>query len=1189
MALPSSFQSTGRELERWGVILAVYPNDVSFATEVRRAPDDGAGGPLEEEIVTLDILPPGVQILVDEPPTSNDPYHYSSRCVREGYTPSEWSSWLPIRPMILPDDIPVVPAEPPCDLDMFVDPVTGEITLYCNGTPRVVKVIWAVSINDGGWPDYLVDGTEAETDDDGDVDVLVPIEDFQATPGDLVKSTVAFVDSMGTVVAVLRRSEAMGLYLYCNPILDEDDGDLYLYPNRGPWSLAVYWKVYEDGDGDPDEADVLATGTLSTADEILVHTFTLDGEVVQVGVVATQGDDGSGAHGPLEVRRYTYHAANDRPYVTWHSFTPDVSGYEGVRLIARDDSATCRLFTRQYTQGETPPSWDDTGLLADPVEVDMEILRPAEGDAPTVVEFYAEDSVGNMSSDVPQQVVVDGNLKPSGSWDAGVDENWAPRIRVSTDDPDTGSWRLSVVKTTNPGTFDGIDYSDAQDEEKSGNTFNGELVTLSSAFDLIEQGYQLNCEIMFYRTLSTVAADQMSSMKSSSQRFTVYRKKDTIIPTFQLVPSQDPVASPGKGVATIKLTDPQGLVDGTAFESYPGDGSTWEPDEDPGNWTQVNEVAPFDGDSYEVDLVEGRNPKILGAIRADLGDGNGPVWLDGKECTFDADLIPKFAGSLAPVGKTVRLQGQGDEDQHSLVYATSKSSMPLTTVGGTLVPDTRVVDVEVESDLAPGETLHVRATAWSGTDGTGIENTEDFRESYTRSSTPPKVKVIPTITPTLGQVDILLDDPASLTVATSFITHSGAGDWSPDEDPSTWPGYKTTPWDLTYSVTKHEKYPSVIWWGVGYDQGDGAGVKWETGPVPVPPNTVPAFVTVQAFLNGAQPRLSWGGDDDLASVGYVLSTVSMPGDMTGQAYSDGVTGLINLGSALTDGQTLYLRVRGYGTAGGTGTETPADYTLELPYTAPGSGDDLNPLAISITYTWKPSLYTAGSMFTLLQHIQVGTSVASIEFIIEDGETGGYTYTLDISQDGDSEVKVAGGATTRYFTTTDAGDPIPIRARAWSGAGGTGTAGQWRRVDAFPAEDSGAGVNIYNHAGLLIAGPNLQLGPELEVTRSGSSEKKLLPRTTFTTGPNETQHDYADGPVQSTNYTGDRTLLTPLNMPDGGSFILKFSGSSSAVDVTLHADLNCLFGVGPYTPYTQGTCILTVMKIGSAFYSSIMIF
>ena len=118
----------------------------------------------------IEVLNPGEQILVDEPPSSNVTWHYRARCTAPGYDPSEYTSWYPLRPMILPDGIPLAPAEPLCDLDMFVDPASGEVSLYINATPRITHCLWNAELNQGTFPDAIA----GRIDDLGD-DPLVAV------------------------------------------------------------------------------------------------------------------------------------------------------------------------------------------------------------------------------------------------------------------------------------------------------------------------------------------------------------------------------------------------------------------------------------------------------------------------------------------------------------------------------------------------------------------------------------------------------------------------------------------------------------------------------------------------------------------------------------------------------------------------------------------------------------------------------------------------------------------------------------------------------------------------------------------------------------------------------------------------------------------------------------------------------
>ena len=504
-----------------GIALALYPTDPYANIEIQRADDDGGGDPDTGTSRTIAVTPPGKQFYVDQLPLDGANRHYRTRHIDGFATASGWTSWVAATPIQIPDPLPPIPLDPAMDLDMFVDPATGEITLYVNASSIIEFVRYDIAINSGSFPDATA-GTQVATTD-GDATIVVPTGSYQAVPGDSVKAAVAYYDAGGQLMGILRREETMGIFVDANPVLDEDDGVLNLYPNRGTHAAAVWYKVYTSGT--PTKSDVVNTGTLTTDDPVTsIHTFTVDEERVQVGVVASENAGGTGIQGELKIVSYTYHNANNNPRITWLPYVPSTISNEGVRITAVDDSGTCRIFHRNYVDGAGPPGYTDTGLLSDPVVVSVSVARPAEGANATIVEFYAEDAAGNSSGE-PEQVRVDGNLKPSGTYATDCNKSTGePDVDISTTDPDTGSWRMRVSKSG----YASIAFNDAAGDEFSGNSFNGESPDLSSYTLRKESGHTtLYCELQFYRTTSTDDGDQSSSISSDSVRFLIIQEEET--------------------------------------------------------------------------------------------------------------------------------------------------------------------------------------------------------------------------------------------------------------------------------------------------------------------------------------------------------------------------------------------------------------------------------------------------------------------------------------------------------------------------------------------------------------------------------------------------------------------------------------------------------------------------------------
>lgn len=990
-------------------------------------------------------------------------------------------------------------------------------------------------------------------------------------------------------------TKAESWFLTAQPILDQDAEELYLQPNRPAWSSAIYWKVYTSGT--PTKSDVMGTGTLSTGDNINVHTFTSDGESVTVAMVAVENTDGSGASGDLRTRVWTYTSAA-RVTVSWLKYEPG-EGNEGVRIIARSTGSTVRIYYRTYTDGDTPPGWSDTGLVSDPAEVTVSVTRPDEGASNEIIEFYGEDADGNTSGD-PYQLIVDPGKMPRGIFSTDVNSDHEAIIKLSRLDPDTGSWRLKVKRTTNTSDFDTIGYVDSS-TELAGNTFNGETPDLS-AFPLTGD-YVLNCELKFFNTTSTTASDQQNSIMSDPLRFTLYPQQGLRPPTFLLIPSQDPVSDPGEGVATIVPNDPNGYITGTAFEVYTGDGGTWEPPQDPGSWSTTYLTSPY---TYEhsVTLVEGHNTKVLASIRYDIGDGNGNVWGDAKEVVFDRDLIPKLlAASLSLDGDDVYFSGLGDEDTGSVKYITSTSSMPSEgdlDSGGSYTND-RSFHVLVEGALAEEQTLYIRARAYSGANATGTpQAAADWTDRVTRP--PDTDTIVPTVEPTYkkiddsgtiyGNVELTVNDPDGVQTGSAFDIHSGSADYDPG-DPSTWDETDTTPSYATShssGVQLLEKHSGIIFWGVRYNLNDGEGERWITGSHNFGIIAIPS-VSASLSLTGNQAYLSWTGDVDLGSIEYVADT-SEPSNFTGSSTSNGRSGKIAVGGALSDGDTLYVLLRGWSGTGGAGTASVSNWEGQIKYEAGTPSDDLPPLGVLLTYTWKPSP-SAGGTHELVLHLQVGNSVASADIYVHDG-TSGYHYTLDsITGDMDHTVKASSSGTTdRIWDMTD-GDPIILQVTPWSGAGETGSEGTTRHMDVFPPKDSGVGAMAVAQSGTEYGGRILRVQKGFDIVQHSTEYDPFLqfvePASEVTLTSDHTVA-WSDGAFQRLKIEGNVTLDAPdyEDVPVGQPLYIYLDLSYANRSLTLESG-RAGWQI-PYDTYVFGTndwdwLFLSYVRLGTYTYGT----
>src|SRR5690606_14419731 len=181
------------------------------------------------------------------------------------------------------------------------------------------------------------------------------------------------------------------------PTLDEDDGVLYLHPNRNEHCGSVRWAVSTSG---PATIEQVRAGPLSTAHRIQVHVFGgAADERVWVGVLPLRHPDGTGGEGALVTLPYTHRiGAAIAPALTWFPIAPSAPDKDAVRIVANDDGDQVALYYRTYSKGSTPPAFTRvpaSGFLPDPITLDVEVATPAKGQPNIVVEAYAEDDEGN--------------------------------------------------------------------------------------------------------------------------------------------------------------------------------------------------------------------------------------------------------------------------------------------------------------------------------------------------------------------------------------------------------------------------------------------------------------------------------------------------------------------------------------------------------------------------------------------------------------------------------------------------------------------------------------------------------------------------------------------------------------------------------------------------------------------------
>jgi len=471
--------------------------------------------------------------------------------------------------------------------------IAAEIVFLPDGSVRLegqtegAEAIRAVADDAAFQGTSTVDAQDLETvDSDGFFDVeLAPAGSYAIGDTAYVSAHAYEIDdgtgSRSTPLTKLKRKRTEADEIDCVPSLDEDDGDWYLYPNRSAAAGAVYYTSTTDGSepATPLGADEMGgpVGTLSTASEIgPIHTSTVDGQVVRVKMKPTADADGGGAVGPVRIARGTFHAANNLPEVTHHPFQPSDPANEGVRFVARDDGSTVDFGYAVVTDGDPAPSWPGdfttTGQDPDPVVVEVEVARPAEGAADELIYFQAVDADGNLAFTKPRIIRVDGNAVPTGSFDAPTpDAGTIPRVIPNSVDSDTGSWRFRVLHTTEgDDTFPSLPatgpFNDSDDDEFSGSTF-GAPVDLD-ATHRVQEGEVVNLIGRFFRTATATAAAQAASTASEP----VYLQ---IRPSGAAQPIGIVVTSSGWEIIGVSETFPAGqwsvyrmmLSPGTAVES----------------------------------------------------------------------------------------------------------------------------------------------------------------------------------------------------------------------------------------------------------------------------------------------------------------------------------------------------------------------------------------------------------------------------------------------------------------------------------------------------------------------------------------------------------------------------------------------------------------------------------------------
>lgn len=302
------------------------------------------------------------------------------------------------------------------------------------------------------------------------------------------------------------------------PILDEDAGTLFLYPNRNLLADSVKW--VKRTDREPTLAEIQA-GTVSTEETINVHTFDPAGgeQQVWVGLIPYTNADGTGTAGSRRVRQWTFTAGEDQPGIAWMPVQGDNPDREAIQITVTDDGDQVALFHRQYEEGAaTKPAYTRTpaspGWSTDPLIHVEQVTVPLEGAPDVIVEAYAIDPAGNTSNRIALRI--DAGTHPSATLKIEADSTGRVWITPNSTDADAGSWRARVAISATE-VYPTVGYVDESGEsvwEGAGSLWGTRVDTglvLVGDVEAYLSGFA-------YRTTNIAAASQQASRRSPEIR-----------------------------------------------------------------------------------------------------------------------------------------------------------------------------------------------------------------------------------------------------------------------------------------------------------------------------------------------------------------------------------------------------------------------------------------------------------------------------------------------------------------------------------------------------------------------------------------------------------------------------------------------------------------------------------------------
>lgn len=516
---------------------------------------------------------------------------------------------------------------------------------------------------------------------DADTKVLkadMPFEEVITTIGstDVCYVTVRFRDAgKEWGAAYIAYVSFLDWAVTCTPILETDGAILKLYPRLSPAAASFRWIDKATAPSDTE----IASGALSTAESVDIHTFTQDGEVRWVGVQAYRNVDGSGDASEFIKFPFTYRAGDLVPELKIERLDRTTAETEALLLIATDDSNQVAVEYREYAEGGTPGTWTRhpaTGFSADPLFHEVPVAWPLEGAADKIVEARAIDATGNGSP--VTKIRVDRGYVASGKADLAIDPFTGEiGLVLTTDDLDTASARVSlgIGGTLATGAYRAISWADGTRER--GTTTFGETITLSSLFAdataKLGNLQQAFVEVKFFRTASVdplvQKADTFQSPAVRVSKGVGVLGQRAYLGSLSAAEAAGAIvarAVGGDGVQSVMIE-----IDDNSDFSSPAVSS--QQNLTVNNAVTASLASPVSGTTYYVRATPYTESLVSGAIPATAQAGTpmhaevyvsgggtggnwvtigGVIWVNSSEHLYTATLIVSFGAQVRSIGWT---------------------------------------------------------------------------------------------------------------------------------------------------------------------------------------------------------------------------------------------------------------------------------------------------------------------------------------------------------------------------------------------------------------------------------------------------------------------------------------------------------------------------------------------------------